>query len=285
MSVDKNTRHLEPGIERDFSAKMSYGSYLGLDELLSAQHPVSSPVHHDEMLFIIQHQTSELWLKLVLHELRGVRVRLMADDLRAAMKGIARIKHIQRSLTEQWSVLATLTPSEYAEFRGDLGASSGFQSYQYRGVEFLLGNKNAAMLDVFAADPLAQELLAELLEQSSIYDEFIRALHRRGYAVGPELLDRDVSQAHVYDETLMHVFREVYEQPAANWDVYEACEELVDLEDNFQLWRFRHLLTVQRTIGMKRGTGGSSGAGFLRSALDLTFFPELYAVRTEIGQG
>lgn len=285
MSADKNTRHLEPGIERDFSAKMSYGSYLGLDELLSAQHPVSSPVHHDEMLFIIQHQTSELWLKLVLHELRGVRVRLMADDLRAAMKGIARIKHIQRSLTEQWSVLATLTPSEYAEFRGDLGASSGFQSYQYRGVEFLLGNKNAAMLDVFAADPLAQELLAELLEQSSIYDEFIRALHRRGYAVGPELLDRDVSQAHVYDETLMHVFREVYEQPAANWDIYEACEELVDLEDNFQLWRFRHLLTVQRTIGMKRGTGGSSGAGFLRSALDLTFFPELYAVRTEIGQG
>ncbi|WP_066296692.1 tryptophan 2,3-dioxygenase [Arthrobacter luteolus] len=285
MSVDKNTRHLEPGIERDFSRKMSYGSYLGLDELLSAQHPVSSPVHHDEMLFIIQHQTSELWLKLVLHELRGVRVRLMADDLRAAMKGIARIKHIQRSLTEQWSVLATLTPSEYAEFRGDLGASSGFQSYQYRAVEFLLGNKNAAMLDVFAADPVAQELLAGLLEQSSIYDEFIRALHRRGYAVGPELLERDVSQAHVYDETLMHVFREVYEQPAANWDIYEACEELVDLEDNFQLWRFRHLLTVQRTIGMKRGTGGSSGAGFLRSALDLTFFPELYAVRTEIGQG
>jgi len=284
MSVDKNTRNLEPGIERDFSAKMSYGSYLGLDELLSAQHPVSSPVHHDEMLFIIQHQTSELWLKLVLHELRGVRARLMADDLRAAMKGIARIKHIQRSLTEQWSVLATLTPSEYAEFRGDLGASSGFQSYQYRAVEFLLGNKNAAMLDVFAADPLAQELLAELLEQSSIYDEFIRALHRRGYAVGPELLDRDVSRAHIYDETLMHVFREVYEQPAANWDIYEACEELVDLEDNFQLWRFRHLLTVQRTIGMKRGTGGSSGAGFLRSALDLTFFPELYAVRTEIGQ-
>ncbi|MBD7995786.1 tryptophan 2,3-dioxygenase [Arthrobacter sp. Sa2CUA1] len=283
MSVDKNTRNLEPEIERDFSRKMSYGSYLGLGELLSAQHPVSG--HHDEMLFIIQHQTSELWLKLVLHELRGVRLRLMADDLRAAMKGIARIKHIQRSLTEQWSVLATLTPSEYAEFRGDLGASSGFQSYQYRAVEFLLGNKNAAMLEVFAADPQAQELLAALLEESSVYDEFIRVLHRRGYAVGAELLDRDVRQAHTFDETLMLVFREVYEEPAANWDIYEACEELVDLEDNFQLWRFRHLLTVQRTIGMKRGTGGSSGAGFLRSALDLTFFPELYAVRTEIRQG
>ena len=187
MSVDRNTRDLEPEIERDFSRKMSYGSYLGLDELLSAQHPVSG--HHDEMLFIIQHQTSELWLKLVLHELRGVRSRLMADDLRSAMKGIARIKHIQRSLTEQWSVLATLTPSEYAEFRGELGASSGFQSYQYRAVEFLLGNKNAAMLEVFRSDPQAQALLAELLSATSVYDEFIAALSRRGYRVPQDLLD------------------------------------------------------------------------------------------------
>jgi len=282
--MDKNTRDLEPEIERDFSQKMSYGSYLGLGDLLAAQHPVSKPEHHDEMLFIIQHQTSELWLKLVLHELRAVRARLMSDDLRAAMKGIARIKHIQRSLTEQWSVLATLTPSEYAEFRGDLGASSGFQSYQYRAVEFLLGNKNAGMIEVFAADPQAQALLEELLGQTSIYDEFIRALHRMGYTLAPELLERDITQAHVFDESLMQVFRHVYENPAENWDIYEACEELVDLEDNFQLWRFRHLLTVQRTIGMKRGTGGSSGAGFLKRALDLTFFPELYAVRTEIGQ-
>lgn len=283
MNVDRNTRDLEPGIERDFSRKMSYGSYLGLDELLSAQHPVSS--HHDEMLFIIQHQTSELWLKLVLHELRGVRTRLMADDLRSAMKGIARIKHIQRSLTEQWSVLATLTPSEYAGFRGELGASSGFQSYQYRAVEFLLGNKNAAMLEVFRSDREAQALLAELLSATSVYDEFIAALARRGYEVPQELLERDVTLAHVFNAALMDIFRHVYEHPAENWDIYEACEELVDLEDNFQLWRFRHLLTVQRTIGMKRGTGGSSGAHFLRSALDLTFFPELYAVRTEIKQG
>lgn len=284
MNVSRNTRRLEPGIEQDFTDKMSYGSYLALDRLLGSQQPVSSPEHHDEMLFIIQHQTSELWLKLVLHELRAVHAKLAGDDLRGAMKGIARIKHIQRSLTEQWSVLATLTPSEYAEFRGDLGASSGFQSYQYRAVEFLLGNKNAAMVDVFAADPAAVELLAGLLEQTSIYDEFIRLLHRRGYAVPPELLDRDVTQAHVANEALMRVYQHVYEHAADNWDVYEACEELVDLEDNFQLWRFRHLKTVERTIGFKRGTGGSSGASFLQRALELTFFPELYAVRTEIGR-
>ncbi|MBP3042477.1 tryptophan 2,3-dioxygenase [Arthrobacter jiangjiafuii] len=284
MSVSRNTRSLEPGIERDFTDKMSYGSYLALDQLLDSQHPVSSPEHHDEMLFIIQHQTSELWLKLVLHELRAVRAKLAGDDLRAAMKGIARIKHIQRSLTEQWSVLATLTPSEYAEFRGDLGASSGFQSYQYRAVEFLLGNKNAAMVNVFAADPAAQELLTGLLGQTSIYDEFIFFLHRRGYDVPAELLTRDVTQAHVANEGLMRVYKHVYENAAGNWDIYEACEELVDLEDNFQLWRFRHLKTVERTIGFKRGTGGSSGASFLQRALELTFFPELYAVRTEIGR-
>lgn len=284
MTVDKNTRKFETGIETDFSDKMSYGSYLQLDDLLSAQRPVSRPEHHDELLFIIQHQTSELWLKLVLHELRTVREKLQADDLRFAMKGIARIKHIQRSLTEQWSVLATLTPSEYAEFRGQLGSSSGFQSYQYRAVEFLLGNKNRSMLDVFAADPSALALLGDLLGKTSIYDEFLAFLSRRGYAVPQELLERDVSEAHVFNPELVQTFKYVYENARENWDVYEACEELVDLEDNFQLWRFRHLKTVERTIGMKRGTGGSSGVGFLQKALELTFFPELYAVRTEIGQ-
>ncbi|GAB3534195.1 tryptophan 2,3-dioxygenase family protein [Arthrobacter tecti] len=263
---------------------MTYGSYLALDQLLSAQHPVSRPEHHDEMLFIIQHQTSELWLKLVLHELGAVRKRLREDDLRAAMKGIARIKHIQRSLTEQWSVLATLTPSEYAEFRGALQAASGFQSYQYRAVEFLLGNKNAGMLQVFESDPQALELLSGLLGETSIYDEFIRYLHRRGYAVPAELLHRDVTQAHEFNPGLVQVYKLVYEHAAEHWDVYEACEELVDLEDNFQLWRFRHLKTVERTIGHKSGTGGSSGVGFLQRALELTFFPELFAVRTEIGK-
>ncbi|MHA7303739.1 tryptophan 2,3-dioxygenase [Arthrobacter sp. TMN-49] len=282
--MPKNTRKIESGIETDFSDKMSYGGYLALDTLLSAQQPVSKPEHHDEMLFIIQHQTSELWLKLVLHELRAVRVYLSEDNLRAAMKGVARIKHIQRSLTEQWSVLATLTPSEYAQFRGDLGSSSGFQSYQYRAVEFLLGNKNAGMLKVFAGDPAAHELLAELLESSSVYDEFLRLLARRGFAVPAEILDRDVTRAHVFNADLVQLFKIVYEAPDAHWDLYEACEELVDLEDNFQLWRFRHMKTVMRTIGMKHGTGGSSGVGFLQRALELTFFPELFAVRTEIGQ-
>jgi tryptophan 2,3-dioxygenase len=283
MTVDKNTRRLEKSIETDFSEKMSYGSYLHLNQLLSAQHPVSRPEHHDELLFIIQHQTSELWLKLVLHELRTVRQKLRDDDLRFAMKGIARIKHIQRSLTEQWSVLATLTPSEYAEFRGALGSSSGFQSYQYRAVEFLLGNKNRDMLGVFADDPSAHALLGELLGQSSVYDEFLAFLHRHGYEVPAELLEKDVTEAHVFNPELVKTFKAVYENAHENWDVYEACEELVDLEDNFQLWRFRHLKTVERTIGMKRGTGGSSGVQFLRRALELTFFPELYAVRTEIG--
>ncbi len=284
MSVERNTRHLEEGIEKNFSGKMTYGSYLALDALLTAQHPVSRPEHHDEMLFIIQHQTSELWLKLVLHELGSVRTRLQADDLRAAMKGIARIKHIQRSLTEQWSVLATLTPSEYAEFRGALQAASGFQSYQYRAVEFLLGNKNAGMLQVFDSDPQAFELLSRLLGETSIYDEFVRYLHRRGYGVPSELLERDVTQAHQFSPGLVEVYKEVYENAGENWDIYEACEELVDLEDNFQLWRFRHLKTVERTIGFKSGTGGSSGVGFLQKALELTFFPELFAVRTEIGR-
>jgi tryptophan 2,3-dioxygenase len=284
MAVDKNTRSIESGIETDFSDKLSYGSYLQLDRLLSAQVPVSRPEHHDELLFIIQHQTTELWFKLVLHELRTVREKLGADDLRYAMKGIARVKHIQHILTEQWSVLATLTPAEYAEFRGDLGPASGFQSFQYRAVEFLLGNKNAGMLRVFEARPEAHRMLAELLEQSSIYDEFLALLHRRGYAVPERLLVRDFSQAHVFDPELVQTFKHIYEHAHENWDVYEACEELVDLEENFQFWRFHHLKTVERTIGMKRGTGGSSGVGFLRKALELTFFPELFAVRTEIGK-
>jgi len=193
------------------------------------------------------------------------------------------VKHIQRTLTEQWSVLATLTPTEYAEFRGFLGNSSGFQSYQYRAVEFVLGNKNRRMLSVFESDPVAHALLAQLLDAPSIYDEFLRYLARAGFAVPTSLLERDVTQAHVFTPELVPVFREIYEHANDHWPEYEACEEFVDLEDNFQLWRFRHLKTVQRTIGMKTGTGGSTGAAFLQKALELTFFPELYAVRAEIG--
>lgn len=284
MTVEKNTRKLDKGIVRDFSSRMSYASYLQLPTLLSAQQPVSEPEHHDELLFIIQHQTTELWLKLVLHELRSAAERLRADDLGTALKGIARVKHIQKTLTEQWSVLATLTPTEYSEFRGFLGNSSGFQSSQYRAVEFVLGNKNKKMLPVFESDPEAHALLQELLESPSIYDEFLAYLKRQGFDVPDAVLNRDVTKAHEFTPELVPLFKYIYENASANWGAYEACEELVDLEDNFQLWRFRHLRTVQRTIGMKAGTGGSSGAAFLQKALELTFFPELFAVRTEIGQ-
>jgi tryptophan 2,3-dioxygenase len=278
-----NTRPIESDVVRDFRVNLSYGAYLHLDELLGAQHPVSVPAHHDELLFIVQHQTSELWLKLVLHELRFARERIAADDLRPALKSLARVKHIQRTLTEQWSVLATLTPSEYAEFRSFLGTSSGFQSYQYRAVEFVLGNKNRAMLDLFDHDPAARSLLAELLAEPSVYDEFLRYLARHGHPVPPDVLQRDVTRAHVFTPDLVPVFVRIYEHAHEFWEEYETCEEFVDLEENFQLWRFRHLKTVERTIGVKRGTGGSSGVDFLRAALSLTFFPELYAVRTEIG--
>ncbi|MCI2266356.1 tryptophan 2,3-dioxygenase [Sediminivirga luteola] len=279
----RNEREIEQGIQRDFRDRMSYGSYLDLQRLLTAQHPVSRPEHHDELLFIIQHQTTELWFKLVIHELESACRLIREDSLQPALKCIARVKHIQRTLTEQWSVLATLTPSEYVEFRDFLGNASGFQSWQYRAVEFMLGNKNRGMLDVFDADPQARAVLADKLAAPSLYDEFLRLLARRGYPVPPRLLDRDVTVSHTFDDDLVAVFAGIYEDPHADWTVYETCEELVDLEENFQIWRFRHLRTVQRIIGWKRGTGGSSGVGFLQKALELTFFPELFSVRTEIG--
>ncbi len=276
-------RELETSIKTDLTADSSYGGYLGLDQLLAAQQPRSRPEHHDELLFIVQHQTSELWLKLVLHELVAARGYLAADELDPALKCLARVKNIQRTLTEQWSVLATLTPREYAQFRGALGNASGFQSHQYRAVEFVLGNKNGAMLQVFEGEPAARQLLAELLETPTLYDEFLRLLGRAGFDVPETVLARDVREPWRFEAGLVPVFRRIYESTETPWGVYEACESLVDIEDNFQMWRFRHLLTVQRTIGAKTGTGGSSGVGFLRRALDLTFFPELYAVRTEIG--
>src|SRR3954466_9685235 len=260
-------RPLEDGIVQDFKVNLSYGKYLHLDEVLNAQHPVSRPAHHDELLFILQHQTSELWLKLVLHELREVQRRLAADDLRPALKGLARVKSIQRCLTEQWSVLATLTPSEYAEFRSFLGTSSGFQSYQYRAVEFLLGNKDRRMLSIFDDEPAARELLEAALEAPSVYDEFLRYLARAGHDVPVEVLKRDVTQPYRYHAGLVPVYVKIYENADANWEAYEACEELVDLEENFQLWRFRHLKTVERTIGSKPGTGGSHRGAVLHRAL------------------
>jgi tryptophan 2,3-dioxygenase len=283
MSLHGGERPLEAEIRTDFRSAMDYSSYLGLDRLLSAQHPVSRPEHPDELLFIVQHQTTELWLKLVLHELRLVRGYLDADDISRVRKALARVKHILRTLIEQWSVLATLTPSEYAEFRGFLGSSSGFQSYQYRAVEFILGNKNAGMLKVFEARPAVQAELSELLRSPTVYDAFLRLLARRGHDVPAGVLERDVREAWVEVPELVPVFQRVYGDTAAHWAEYALCEDLVDIEDAFQLWRFRHLRTVQRTIGFKTGTGGSSGAAFLKRALDLTFFPELYSVRTGIG--
>jgi tryptophan 2,3-dioxygenase len=279
---ETGTRPLEDGIVRDFRSNLSYGGYLHLDELLAAQVPLSVPEQHDEMLFIVQHQTSELWLKLVLHELRTACDDLAHDDLPLALKRLARVKHIQRTMIEQWSVLATLTPSEYVQFRGFLGTSSGFQSYQYRAVEFVLGNKNAEMLDLFADDPRATALLTEVLDAPSLYDEFLRLLHRRGHAVPDELLHRDVRAAHVQNDGLLPVLAAIYADVEHHWDAYEMCEELIDIEENFQLWRFRHLKTVERMIGSRTGTGGSSGSAFLARALDLTFFPELYAVRAQL---
>ena len=285
MSVDNNERELETGIHTDLSGRLSYGGYLRLDRLLDAQHPLSDPAEHDELLFIVQHQVSELWMKLMIHELKAATVHLRADELGSCQKIFARCKQVLRQLTEMWSVLETLTPSDYMRFRDILGPSSGFQSLQYRTIEFLLGNKNAAMLKVFAHDPAAEASLREVLEAPSLYDEALRFLARKGHAVPPRLVERDWSRPHVSEPELLPVFERIYEDPDAHWAAYHLLEDLVDLESQFQLWRFRHMRTVMRIIGFKRGTGGSSGVGFLKQALDLTFFPELFEVRTSIGAG
>ena len=284
MSQPPNQRPLESGITTDLHDRLSYSGYLRLDTLLSAQQPLSKPAHHDEMLFIIQHQVAELWLKLVIHELRAAIACLQRDELAPMQKILARVKQVQRQLFEQWSVLETLTPSEYLQFRHILGPASGFQSLQYRLVEFLLGNKNAAMIDVFAHDPAAQAELRATLEAPSLYDEFLRYLHRHGYAIPADSVERDWSKAHARNAGLIPVFKAIYEDTDAHWAAYALCEQLVDIELSFQLWRFRHMKTVERIIGYRRGTGGSSGVGFLKQALELTFFPELLEVRTVLGE-
>ena len=285
MTVEHNQRPLEAGIHTDLSGRMTYAGYLRLDRLLSAQQLLSQPPHHDELLFIVQHQVSELWMKLLIHELRAAIAHLQQDELGPCQKIFARCKVVLRQLTEMWSVLETLTPSEYMEFREILGPSSGFQSLQYRTIEFLLGNKNAAMLQVFAHDPAGQEELRVALDAPSLYDEALRYLARHGHDVPATHLQRDWTLAHVSDPALLPVFARIYEDTDAHWAAYHLCEDLVDLETQFQLWRFRHMRTVMRIIGFKRGTGGSSGVGFLKQALELTFFPELFEVRTQIGPG
>ena len=271
----------DPGIITALARETSYGGYLCLDQLLAAQKPRSS--HHDEMLFIIQHQTSELWMKLLAHELAAAIGHVRAGELSPCFKILARAKQVQRQLFEQWAVLETLTPSEYAQFRDVLGPASGLQSHQFRAIEFMLGNKNPARLELYKHDEKITSTLQALLHSPSLYDEFLRYLARRGMAIPAERAERDWTQPYERHPAVVQVFKTIYEDPQGYWAEYDMCEKLVDLEENFQLWRFRHIKTVERVIGFKRGTGGTAGVAFLRKTLESQLFPELLDVRTEIG--
>ncbi len=279
-----STPILDQHLVTDLSERLSYPGYLQLDTLLAAQQPLSDPQHHDELLFIIQHQTTELWFKLVLHELAAALDYIRRDELEPTFKILSRIKHIQAQLVAQWSVLATLTPTEYCQFRYVLGPASGFQSPQYRLVEFMLGNKDERMVAVHRHRPADFARLTAALQAPSLYDEFLRHLARRGLNVPPEVLERDLSQPHVRSSALVDVFKVIYANPQAHWDAYEMCEKLIDIDEHFQIWRFRHMKVVERVIGMKRGTGGTSGVGYLRHMLDAQLFPEIWDVRTELGE-
>ena len=272
----------EDGVVTDFRDRMTYSGYLHLGKLLSAQVPLSNPPHHDEMLFIIQHQTSELWFKLILHELRAAIGFVRRDQLEPTFKILARIKHIQAQLSSQWAVLETLTPSEYGEFRHVLGPASGFQSLQHRLIEFMLGNKDRRMLQVHEQDPAAHTELLAALQAPTLYDEFLRHLARRGKPIPASVLDRDVAEPHRGDPGVRAVIREIYENPAENWDAYEMCEKLIDVDEQLSLWRFRHVKVVQRIIGWKRGTGGTTGVEYLKKLVDVLLFPDLWDVRTEL---
>jgi tryptophan 2,3-dioxygenase len=267
-------------IHWDLEGGMSYAGYLDLDRLLSAQKPISG--HHDEMLFIIIHQVSELWMKLSLHELRAVVRQIQANDLDPAFKMLSRVARIQTQLIESWEVLSTLTPFDYGSFRGSLGRASGFQSPQYRALEFLLGNKTKELIEVHRADREVFEELRGMLERPSLWDETLRMLARRGFDIPRDHVERDWSEPYVADAKVEAAWLQVYRDVATHWDLYELAEKLVDLEHKFQQWRFNHMKTVERIIGGKRGTGGSSGVTYLKKVLDLTFFPELWSVRTSI---
>jgi tryptophan 2,3-dioxygenase len=278
--MSENRRELETGIHLELPEGGTYGDYLHLDELLAAQRPVTEV--HDEMLFIIQHHTSELWIKLLLHELDLATRLVRTDRLSESFKIFARVGHIQRMLFEQWAVLETMTPSEYVQFRDALGKASGFQSYQYRALEFVLGNKDANTLKPHKHDPRVHAELSARLAAPSLYDEFLRWLARHGHAVPEDRITRDFTQPYQKSPAVLEVFRAIYDDTERNYEAYDMCEKLVDVEERFQLWRFRHMTTVKRIIGFAQGTGGSSGVGFLKKALDLTFFPELWDVRTHI---
>jgi len=256
----------------------TYAEFLKLDLILNAQHRFKGC--HDEMLFVVIHQAAELWMKLMLHELAGAMRYIQAgEDLRPAFKMLARVGRIQAQLTQSWDVLATMTPGDFLAFRDALGTSSGFQSHQYREIEFTLGQKNRAMLAMHAGDPMATRRLTAALERPSLYDETLRLLARRGFALPAELIERDWSAPHRPHGAVEQIWLDIYRAPESHWDLYELAEELVDLEDNFQTWRFRHVTTVERIIGSKPGTGGSPGVSYLRKVLEHRFFPELWSMR------
>jgi tryptophan 2,3-dioxygenase len=259
---------------------MRYGDYLALDAILEAQHPRSSDPN--ELLFIIQHQTSELWMKLALHELAAARAAIAGSDLPPAFKMLARVSRIMEQLVHAWDVLGTMTPSEYSAIRPHLGSSSGFQSWQYREIEFLLGNKNAAMLRPHDEHAELRQRLARSFAEPSLYDEAIRLLARRGFPIDAAVLGRDTTRRHGSDASVEAAWLAIYRAPREHWELYELAEELVDLEDAFRLWRFRHVSTVERIIGFKPGTGGTSGVAYLRRMLDVVLFPELWKVRTDL---
>jgi tryptophan 2,3-dioxygenase len=270
----------EEKAQLDFSRSMSYGDYLQLDSILSAQKPLSPA--HDELLFIVQHQTSELWMKLMLHELRGAIRHIAADELPPAFKMLARVSKIMEQLVHAWDVLATMTPPEYTAMRPYLGASSGFQSYQYRCIEYSMGNKNPAMLKPHEHRPDLLALVRASFDAPSLYDEALRLMARRGIAVPAEYLERDWTQPYVASPGVEAAWLEVYRNPSQHWDLYQLGEELTDLEDAFRLWRFRHVTTVERVIGFKRGTGGTGGVSYLRKMLDVVLFPEIWTLRTAL---
>jgi len=267
-------------IHWELGSSLSYGEYLQLDKILDAQKPLT--YEHDEMMFIIVHQSSELWMRLMLHELRGVLECVRRDDLDPSFKMLARVTHVQTQLIATWDVLSTMTPSEYSAFRNALGRSSGFQSVQYRMLEFMLGNKHPQMVDVHKRDPMAHAALQSTLEAPSLYDEVLRLLSRRGYGIPEDYLTRDFKEPYVASKQVAGAWLGVYHNAEKDWDLYELAERLVDLDQKFQLWRCHHLKTVERIIGYKPGTGGTGGVSYLAKALELKFFPELWTIRTSM---
>jgi len=270
----------DDGAQMTFDGHMSYGDYLGLEKILSAQHPLSDA--HDEYLFIIQHQTSELWMKLALHEMAAAKAAIAADALQPCFKMLTRIARIFEQLNNAWDVLRTMTPSEYTTFRDSLGQSSGFQSHQYRAIEYVVGNKNEAMLKPHAHVEQVYTYLLGLLNEPSIYDEVLKLLARRGFILDLKILERDWCLPYQANESVSDAWRTVYRDPESYWELYELAEKLIDFEDYFRRWRFNHVTTVERIMGFKRGTGGTSGVAYLQKMLSVVLFPELWDVRTTL---